>query len=165
MVEKIEWAIIIGVVMLIWLGWNYIHAYDNTYDTIKTEASKNYSVVDKIAVNITVACRKWNGTSCFVLETNKWIGQHIRQKPDGVLENMFNLGNDMKNTYVNGNDCEGVATIGAGILKELNVTDVYVIMEKVGSDTHVFLGTMTGNDSMYFTNHVAGEIVWQKKLW
>lgn len=164
MVEKIEWAVFIGFILFVWVGWNYIHAYDNTYDNIKNEASKNYSVVDDVARNITYACRKWNGTACYTIELNKFIDQKIRQKNDGILENMFNLGNDMKNTYENGNDCEGVATFGAGVLKALNVTNVYVIMENV-PESHVFLGTMIGNDSMYMTNYIAGEIVWEKKLW
>lgn len=164
MVEKIEIAIILGLLLTIWFGWNYVHAYDNTYDNIKTEASKNYSVVDSIAKNITTTCRKWNGASCYVIELDKYIDQKIKQKDDGFLENMFDWNNDMKNTYENGNDCEGVATLGAGVLKALNVTNVYVIIEQT-PESHVFLGTLSGTDAMYFTNYIAGDIMWMKKLW
>jgi len=104
---------------------NRISIYENTIevsdevikiaDEIKEYCIENY---DESALEI---CYEWEVERRVVTENEYVI--------DDILSEPFNLNNNPDYTLENGNDCEGKAILALSILKALNVSKLYFVIQ------------------------------------
>lgn len=159
---KIFFLLLVIMLMSVFTYFAFIRnvGYDTTMENLYKPSNNANIIADKIAKQC-----KGNET-CEIIQVREYVANNVQKKDDTFFQNNFQWDNDFEYTYQNGNDCEGIAVFSAILLKNLNISNVYVF-ESVRSDNqrHSFIGVVRNNTIFLLNNFDSLEIVKAKKLW
>lgn len=152
------------VIILLSIFTYFAFVRDVGYDTIMDNIYKPSNNAMLISKKIAEKCK---GDDICVITGVRSYAENISVREDNFFQNNLNWDNDFEYTFANGNDCEGIAVFSATLLKNLNITNVYIFQSTRISDNqrHEVIGVVRNNTMFLLNNLDSLEIVKARKLW
>lgn len=157
-------AILLTALIIIGAFYYFFYVVDVPYDLVQSNLYSESKYLHELSLGIERKCVKDKTEKCKILTTKDYIEGNVKQTDDSFFQNLFNWDNNFDYTYENGNDCEGIAVFTAVLLRNLNISSVY-LFGSVGNGYHVFIGAKNGDNITLINDIPLMEIVKVRKIW